>query len=283
MSQVSQGLEEFFKPVEESPNDPFRLAVSVDGRDKRGKSYWSIMTTPEPLAIITNDTGTEAVIKKAKKAGRKIKGVMEIQYETPDPKIIAAKKVEEAQHEEWKKAWERYKSAIYRVIDDKTIRTLVTDTESGVYDLAQLAVFGKLRSNARKDLWAELNAEYNKIFWDLYKGRPDLNIILIHKAKKQYVDDKATGKYERAGHKDTGFHVDLSLNFEWDGVLTDFYTEIARDQPLRYMDNREKLIGKRWYADPRPGDDPSHFGYLALNVFPETELDPGPEYWGLKF
>jgi hypothetical protein len=271
-------LEDYFKPVSDK-EDPPRLAISADGRDKRGKSYWAIMTTPEPIAVVTNDTGTDAIIKLANKKGRKIKGVMSIEYETPDPKVIAAKNVDKVSEEEWKKAWNHYKEGIYRIRDDRSVRTLVTDTESGMYDLAQLAVFGKLRSNARKDLWAELNAEYNKLFWDLYKGRPDLNIILIHKAKKQYVDDKATGKFERAGHKDTGFHVDLSLNFEWDATMSDFYTEISREQPLRYMDNRERLIGKRWYADPNPGKDPSHFGYLAMTVFPETELEP--EYWGL--
>ncbi len=271
-------LEDYFKPVEET-NDPPRLAVSADGRDKRGKSYWAIMTTPDPIAIVTTDTGTDSAIKTALKKGRKIKGVMEIEYETPDPKVIAAKNVDKAAEEEWKRAWTHYKEGIYRIRDDRSIRTLVTDTESGIYDLAQLAVFGKLRSNARKDLWAELNSEYNKLFWDLYKGRPDLNIVLIHKAKKQYVDDKATGKFERAGHKDTGFHVDLSLNFEWDAVMSDFYTEISREQPLRYMDNRGELIGKRWYADPSAGNDPSHFGYLAMLVFPETQADP--EYWGL--
>lgn len=271
-------LEDYFKPVEES-NEPPRLAVSADGRDKRGKSYWAIMTTPDPIAIVTTDTGTDSAIKTALKKGRKIKGVMEIAYETPDPKVIAAAKVEQALHDAWKKAWTYYKEGIYRIRDDRSIRTLITDTESEIYDLAQLAVFGKLRSNARKDLWAELNGEYNKLFWDLYKGRPDLNIVLIHKAKKQYVDEKFTGKFERAGHKDTGFHVDLSLNFEWDATMTDFYTEISREQPLRYMNNRENLIGKRWYADPNKGDDPSHFGYLAMLVFPETEADP--EYWGL--
>ena len=273
------GTEDFFKPVVIEKEIP-RLAVSVDGRDKRGKTHWSLMTPPEPIAVISNDTGTHARVQDALRAGRKIVGVFDIDFETPDPKVIAAAKVDQAQHDEWKKAWSRYKEGIYRIIDDKKIRTLVKDTETGIYELAQLNTFGKMRSNARKDLWAELNADYCKVFWDLYKGRPDLNILLIHKAKKQYgADDKPTGKFERAGHKDVGFQVDLSLNFEWDGVLSDFYTEIARDQPLRYMQNREKLIGKRWYADPQKGQDPSHFAYLAMTVFPETETEP--EYWGL--
>ena len=271
--------EDFFKPVEIEKEIP-RLAISVDGRDKRGKTHWSLMTTPEPIAVISNDTGTHARVQDALKAGRKIVGVFNVDFQTPDPKVIAAKDVDKTMEAEWKKAWSHYKEGIYRIIDDKRIRTLVKDTETGLYELAQLSTFGKLRSNARKDLWAELNADYCKVFWDLYKGRPDLNILLIHKAKKQYgADDKPTGKFERAGHKDVGFQVDLSLNFEWDSVMSDFYTEIAREQPLRYMKNREKLIGKRWYADPEKGQDPSHFAYLAMTVFPDTELEP--EYWGL--
>jgi hypothetical protein len=274
------GIGDYFqKPV--IKEDPPRLAISADGRDKRGKTYWSIMTTPEPIAVVTNDTGTEAVIQKAIKAGRKVSGVFEVMFETPDPKVIAAKNVDKEQEAEWRKVWNRYKEGIYRVMDDKTIRTLVRDTETGLYELVQLATFGKIRSNLRKDLWTELNGEYCKLFWDLYKNRPDLNIILIHKAKKQYgADDKPTGKFERAGHKDVGFQVDLSLNFEWEPILSDFYTEIDRAQPLRYMDNRDNLIGKRWYAAPSdPAESPSHFGYLAMTVFPETEADPG--YWGL--
>lgn len=278
---MSTGIEEYFK-APTITKDPPRLAVSVDGREKRGKTYWSLMTTPEPLVVVTNDTGTESAIQKALKVGRKIVGVQAVEFETPDPKKIAAKDVDKADHEAWKKAWAAYKEGMYRVIDDTKIRTLVHDTETGLYELAQLSVFGKIRSNARKDLWAELNGEYCKLFWDLYKGRPDLNIILIHKAKAQYIDDKKTGKYERSGHKDVGFQVDVSVNFEWDAVMADFYTEIDRAQPVRYMDNRDKLIGKRWYADADNGlgGDPSHFGYLAMTIFPETELEP--EYWGLK-
>ena len=271
------GIADYFKPPVIS-QDPYRLAVSVDGRDKRGKTHWCLMTAPEPIAVVSNDTGTHARVQDALKAGRKIAGVFNVEFETPDPKVIAAAKVDQAQHDLWKKSWSQYKESIYRVMDDKTIRTLVKDTETGLYELVQLAVFGKMRSNARKDLWAELNAEYVKLFWDLYKGRPDLNILMIPKAKKQYgADDKPTGKFERAGHKDVGFQVDLSLNFEWDGVMSNFYTEISRDQPLRYMQNRENLIGKRWYADDET--NPSHFGYLAMTVFPETEAEP--EYWGL--
>lgn len=273
---MAQGTEEYFKPVS-IQNDPPRLAISVDGRDKRGKTHWCLMTAPEPIAVVSNDTGTAARVQDALKKGRKIAGVFDVQFETPDPKIIKATEVDKIEVENWKKEWNRYKQGIYRIMDDKKIRTLVRDTETGLYELVQLATFGKIRSNARKDLWAELNAEYCKLFWDLYKGRPDLNILLIHKAKKQYVDDKSTGKFERAGHKDVGFQVDLSLNFEWDGVMRDFYTEIDSNQPLRYMENQKKLIGKKWYASDE--SDPSHFGYLAMTIFPETEMEP--EYWGL--
>ena len=282
MAALAKGIEEFFPAPTILADDPPRLAISLDGLEKRGKTYYALMTTPEPIAVISNDPGTKARVQDALKAKRNIAGVMDIMYETPDPKIIAAAKVDQAEHDNWKKAWTKYKDAIHRVIDDRKIRTLVTDTETGMYQLAQLAVFGKARANARKDLWAELNAEYDKIFWDLYKGRPDLNICLIHQNKKQYAanskgDEVWNKKYERAGHKTTGFHVDLSLRFEWDPVMRNFYTEIDTESPIRYMNNREKLIGKRWYADD--DKDPSGFGYLAMTVFPDTELTP--ECWGL--
>jgi len=277
-------LTSLFTPVSVQ-DDPPRLAVSLDGLEKRGKTHWAIMTSPEPVAVISNDTGTENIVRMAMKKGRKIygNGIMDVGFESPDPMVIAASNVDKAEHETWIKSWKKYKDGINRIIDDKTIRTVVKDTETGIYELAQLAVFGKLRSNARKDLWAELNAEYTKVFWDLYKGRPDINILLIHKNKKQYAanskgEEVWNKKYERAGHKDVGFQVDLSLKFEWDSVMKDFYTEIDTNQPLRYMENRDKLIGQKWFAGDE--NDPSHFAILAMTVFPETELDP--EYWGWK-
>jgi len=278
-------LTSFFTKIDPKKEDPPRLAVSLDGLEKRGKTYWAIMTPPDPIAVISNDTGTENIVRMAMKKGRKIygNGIFDVSFKTPDPKVIAAKNVDAEEHAAWQTAWARYKEGIYKIIDDKTIRTVVKDTETGLYELAQLSTFGKLRSNARKDLWAELNAEYCKVFWDLYKGRPDLNIIMIHKSKKQYEknskgDEVWNGKYERAGHKDVGFQVDLTLNCQWDSTMKDFYTEIDVNHPVRYMENRDNLIGKKWFAADE--NDPSHFAILAMTVFPETELDPG--YWGWK-
>lgn len=279
-------LLKFFKAPEEIKETP-RLAISLDALDKCGKTHYSLLTTPHPIALVTNDTGTMHVVKKARKLGIQIPYILEQSIARPDAKIISAKNVDEDDQKAWKKEWSRFEDCTKALADgDKrvqAVRTFVIDNGSELANLCELAHFGKLRGNARIDIRAEYNASFSKWFWDLYKGRPDLNIIIIHQVKKEYKpnskgNDSWTGKYERKGFTNIGYAVDMSVRAGWEPTMKDFYTEIDGNQATRYG---SELVGKRWYA--RPTDDavsPSHFAHLAMSVFPETELEP--EYWGLK-
>jgi hypothetical protein len=173
------------------------------------------------------------------------------------------------------------------VVADKSIRTLVWDTGTELKALCDLNHYGKLRGNARIDVATELNADFSRVYWDLYNKRPDLNMILIHKLAKEYKsgnDPRApgnwTGNYERKGFRDMGFLVDLTLRFEWDKFNKDFYTQLDDSQATRFgtVINNVDLMGVKWYA--KSPTDPSAFWNLAMAIFPETESTP--EYWGVE-
>lgn len=264
------------------------MALAADGMDKNGKSHYAIITTPDPIMVVTNDTGTEHIVKKAiRQYKRRVTGVMELAYETPDPRVIAKADVDSSQQKLWQKAWQQYIDGMSMLAEEKprTTRTLIVDTHTAIYELAQLAKFGKLRGNKdNQHLWAEINSEMHRAFWDLYKQRPEMNIILLHKCKKEYKTNSAgkemwTGRYERSANRDVGYWVDVTLRFGWDGRKRKFFTEIDSEQPIRYnpggaddpSDN--PLIGRRW-----EGED-SAFPYLAMDVFPETQTTP--EVWGV--
>lgn len=275
-----------FSPPSALPAEIPRLAIALDGQDKCGKTHWALHTAPDPICLITNDPGTLHVAHKALRTAvdgarpRRIPYILEVPYEFEPSKLLvrSAKDISTAQHQEWIRQWKQFKDANRAIAhQDPThlIRTVIWDQATDFWHLAELAHFGKLRGNARIDLRTELNADFSGVFWDLYKHRPDLNIILIHRSKKEYApnskgEDAPTGKLERDGYSRIGYAVDISLRAGWDGKAKKFYTGVDAGQASRFG---PQFSGKRWY-----GDD-SHFANLALEVFPDTETTP--DWWGL--
>jgi len=279
------GIAEFFIHPDNATKTIPRLAVSLEALDKCGKSHWALHTAPDPIAhVVINDN--ILVYQKAVAAGKRIH-LMELKYPEPNPSIKSSSDIDQKEHQAWILEWLRFKRGMVAVIADKTIRTVVWDTATELWHLAELAHFGKLSGNARIDKRTLLNSDYSAQFWNLYKQRPDLNIILIHRHKKQYVpvldvtgkvmvDDKGNaktewnGKYERQGYGQTGFNVDMTLQCGWDGNRKSFYTRIDASQATRFGTD---LTGTTWY-----GED-SGFSNLAMEVFPDTQETP--EYWGV--
>lgn len=279
MAQFTQ----FTTPAKTYANNTIpRLSIAADGLPKSGKTHWALMTTPEPVVVVTTDTGTRAIVEKANKAGRNITGVMECVWQSENPNVRSHTDIDKREHEAQKKAWKRFEDFCESLHTDKTVRTLVIDKANNINNLLELSFFGKLKGNQTQNVRTDMNSAFHKLFWDLYKARPDLNMIWIHDHKKAYTAAGTwTGKYEREGHSKIGGYVDMTLDFGWDSTCQDFYTQVSESNPLRYMtpDSEGNFqLGQKWYSkDP---DNPSHFGYLAMKIFPETELDPG--YWGLK-
>jgi hypothetical protein len=259
-----------------------RLVVSVTAPEKAGKTHWSL-TAPGPIAMVTTDTGSEEIVRKFLKANPK-KEIYVNPFSVPE-------KVSKSDIDEYKKGWVRMQNVIEALCADKCFRTLVGDTGTEIWELCRLAAFGKL-GQVLPQHYVAVNSEFREIVKMLY-ARPDLNVIFLHKTKKQYVkgkDDKDSwnGKWERSGFGDLPYLVDVNLDLKFAGKKT-----AAEIKELEAQNVSEPELSAPWkgadrfsmsIADCRQNPDVSgevfrgdmcSFPWLAGMVFPESD----PMYW----
>jgi len=169
-----------------------RIILSISGMDKQGKTHFAL-TAPGPLALFSTDIGEEGVVEKF---GDKDIQLLRLEHVDEDDPTT------EAEGE-----FDRFKEAYYYALKGKRFRTLVIDTATEIWELLRLARFGRL-TQVMPYQYGPVNKEYRELIRDAYKQ--DKNIVLIHKMKPKYVNDKRTGEYERSGFGDTGFLVQVN-------------------------------------------------------------------------
>lgn len=178
---------------EASGNETFRLILNVQGQEKEGKTHFAL-TAPGPIALIDMDTGLEGVVSKFLKE-KKI--------------YVASFNYRDATSpDEWQAMWKKIKAGFMDALTSKNIRSLVWDTCTEGWEMMRMASFGKL-AQVKPHHYAPVNAEFRDLLRKGYDS--DKNLILIHKQKKSYVDEKWNGMYERAGFSDIGYAVQANV------------------------------------------------------------------------
>ncbi len=180
-----------------------RLIMAVGGREKQGKTHFAL-TAPGPIAYFDLDIGTEGVVNKFIAGGKKI-AHNDFNYHSIKSARGQSGPVDVAKYAEM---WERLRADFVAVLDTTGIRTVIVDTATEVWELLRLARFGKL-SQVMPHQYGPVNAEYRELLRLAYQS--DKNVVLLHKMKAEYVNDKRTGGYERAGFSDTGFMVQVNV------------------------------------------------------------------------
>jgi len=180
-----------FSPGKEVTIKP-RIVVSISGLEKCGKSHFAL-TAPGPIAFFSIDTGEEGVLNKFTKT--KDVWIKEIAMADEDHVEASVKELDE------------FKKSYYFTLHSKDVRTIIVDTATELWEILRLARFGRL-TQVMPYQYGPVNKEYRMLIREAYKY--DKNIILLHKMKAAYVNDKKTGDYERAGFADTGFLVQVN-------------------------------------------------------------------------
>lgn len=175
-----------------------RLIMSVFADEKCGKSHFAF-TAPGPIGCISIDYGIDGVIQKFQDE-KQIK-VSKYRLKIP-PKGADMNQVASASVEMWDDILEDFHYSI------ANHRTTVVDTGDEAWAILRLARFGKL-DQVKPHHYGPVNAEFRDLYREAYDG-PN-NLIMLHKSKAEYVDDRKTGKKERAGFSDTGFLVQVEL------------------------------------------------------------------------
>jgi len=235
-----------FKPAD--PNVNPRLIMAVCGLEKQGKSHFTL-TAPAPIAIYNLDLGFEGVVNKFTAT----KQIMECGLHVPRDADQATA------------MWDKFEKSYYWALGEPSIRTVVIDTASELWELIRMARFGKL-TQVMPYMYGPVNAEFRTILRAAYGS--DKNLILSHKMRKVYKGDNWTGAYERAGFGDTGFLVQVN-------------TQIYRDLP---DDSGTPAEFHLYIKDCRQNGDLlgvtlsgalCTFPVLASMVLPDVDVD----YW----
>lgn len=191
-----------------------RLVICTKALDKRGKTHFA-MTAPGPIAVVGLDTGTREVASKFLDQKELICSYHKVTGKTASLADTQAHADQE---------WEAVKDSIIAATNHPKVRTLVVDTGTEVWELLRLARFGKLEQ-VKPHHYGPVNKEMR----DLVKGaydRDDLNVIWVHKLKKQYAqnkkgDDSWTGGYDLAGYSDMPYIADITLEHYWKNATDD--------------------------------------------------------------
>jgi len=221
-----------------------RIIVSLSALEKQGKTHFAL-TAPGPIAFFSTDIGEEGVVSKFTKD--KVIHIMDVAR-------IGEDAAEQAPEE-----WDRFAKAYHGALADKKVRSIIIDTATEIWELLRIARFGRL-TQVMPYQYGPVNAEYRNLIREAYKF--DKNLILIHKMKAQYINDKRTGEYDRAGFSDTGFLVQVNATaYRYDaddGGKFAFTVADCRQQPdLQEMEFE---------------GDMANFPALAMMVLPD--IDP---------
>jgi hypothetical protein len=212
------------------------MIVSVEGHEKSGKTHFAL-TAPGPIAFQDIDVGTEGVVDQPQFADKTIH-LAEYGLDFPYQQKVA--------EQTWKQFIHDYKTLL-----GSDVRTGIIDNASEAWELLRVAKFGRLEK-VLAHLYGPVNAEFRGLLRLGYKS--DVNLILLHKVKKQYVDEQWNGKYERTGFADVAYLVQVAVEtFKKDGK---FYLKV-----LACRQNHK--------AEGQIIEDPT-FAKLGTLVFPET-------------
>jgi len=227
-----------------------RLVIAVDGKERTGKTTFGL-SAPGPLAFFPLDPGMEGVVEKAIKSKKILLPLDEKgNVETFDYRDATSQK-------DYERLWDKFKSLYYEGLGSKEIKSIIIDTSTEAWELLRMTRFGRL-AQVQPHNYGPVNAEFRDMIKQIYKT--DKNLILIHKLKNEYINDKRTGEMERAGFGDTGYLVQINTTLSW--TQEEGFKMLVKDC-RQNMDIAGMVI-----AEPM-----NSFPYLAVQVYPDSDIE----------
>jgi hypothetical protein len=161
-----------------------RLIMSVRAMDKVGKTRFGLTAT-KPSMYLNFDRKIEQVT------------LDELGVKEEDLFIKEIRTDSNLTQDQHQKEWQKVQDAIlWALRDSESIRSIIIDTESEMWELARMAVFGKL-TQVMPYQYTALNAAYKFLLDQCDKY--NVNVVFLNKLKKQYKNDQWNGHYEPSG------------------------------------------------------------------------------------
>jgi len=249
------------------------LLVCSQALEKKGKTHFAF-TAPDPIAVISTDTGTEETAAKFKRTGK----IIHLLKATPAKEIGT-------NHDLANREWEKLLNGWMGIVADRSIRTMVIDTHTEFWQTMRLARFGKLEQVPPKK-YDEVNRDMRDMV-KMIKERGDLNAVFIHKYKKTYVGTKKAdgtpgmdswnGEYERAGFGDMGFLCDVVVENNFSPPDEPGKRALRRPEGVEEKDFYIKIIDTRYEMQDLIGrcfgGEQCTFLDLVMAALPDAEHD----------
>jgi len=180
---------------------PFHI-LSVQGEPKSGKTHF-YSTAPGGIGVQSLDFGTEGIIEKFPDTYFDVR-----EYNFAYDFTISKRGDEATDQADRIKAdyWQPFNEHCTEFFGDPSIRTVVWDTASEVWEMLRLAHFGKLVQNPQMQ-YGVVNAEFKALLRMANTARK--NMILVHHVGKEYktvTDERGqeksveTGNWKRLGN-----------------------------------------------------------------------------------
>ena len=213
-----------------------RGIVSITATDKEGKTDLAL-SGPAPVLYVDFDVGGTGIIEKFKAAGKDI-----LVYRLRFIKEGIEQKLWEAQ-------WEGFREVFVTALGLGK-GTVIVDTASEMYELCRLARLGRLEQVPPLK-YQEVNKEMRELLRLAYES--EMNVVLVHKMKPEWLNGQKTSKFELMGWGDTEYNTELNLRP---------FTEVENDKlhfkvRVRNCRLNAKMTGKV-YDCGKAGDPPSN-------------------------
>lgn len=254
---VSQKVEELseksfpqmgFKPIKVSRSK--RLVTLVYGLEGTGKTHFAL-TAPGPIAIFDFDNGLQDMVNKFTKKGKEI---YRIAYKKPMGNY-------DDSGGEWMETLEDMRVKFLWAMGKA--RTVIVDTGGEMWETVR-AAHNNGSLNSTQLMYTRPNAEM-RWFMDSARSQNKCNVIIVEKAKKEYVDGDWTGDFEPAGWSHMPFEVQLCVYLEKDDDTHELTGRIMKCRPRKAMLGKEFTdTGKKMKLD---------FSHVAVQALRGTALE----------
>ncbi len=263
-----------FIPIEQFKPKP-RLLLSIEGLPDTGKTEFSF-TAPPSIGVLAVDRGYEHVVSKPEPPQGRQANISLCVFPVPQPGQDPGKSEGNTYKSIWDELYKTYREAIA----NPAFRTVVIDGASDLWELQQLAAFGKI-TQIPPIMRTDVNAAHRVMIARGFDSGK--NIIFTHRVKPAYESvikinaqgqptevGERTGEYRRAGFNDSDYLVQVMLTTIYDPTKkgpegNKFGVRILKCKPDR------ALVGMELFGNE------CNFAGLVTTIYPEADLSE----WGL--
>ncbi len=266
-----------------NPKAEDALAIMLFGEQGSGKTRF-LTTAPDPIGIVPLDRKTRKTVERiANEFGKTVVMPKEDFVRVDNPMRLALLKPTCGQSIESKLEdkvpklccaihyyrWHvnRIKAAAFKLYAHPEIRTIGIDTGTQLWEDILFAHYGRSERIMPRD-----RGPANQEMIDFLNALSGKHLIMTHKAREVWRNDKPTGKYEWAGFAHLGYHSNVIAECVCDETKAEGEEDRFRMSVVMCQDN-PSIQG--------PGgrnlltDDQISFQTLAYAIYPDSD----PEQW----